>query len=632
MTQGMDVGFLELTWVPDNAAVAEPPADGYPVTLRFVSDDGEESLVTVDARVTPTFNDPPLFAGLEAVNVNLSASPFEFKRLRFDVVDPDRVAGGLEDVPDCAVDVWPVDDPGCSTACCADAFTDITCAPDGELDGDTWHMVATLTPGPSYFASCGDAPSFAVRLSVTDLVAASAEPAEANTIATESACSGTFDPDDPCWEDLTLLTAGLAQVTVVSGWSGELAPDLNGTSQALVDTTTHLGVVGVLIDPGPTVSSERRLAVVDFNDPPTVLRVFEPDTEISYFQTFQNFVPAATVDEVNHRAVGYAKIGTSTNVVASVALTPPYDVTTWPIADFCADGCTGTGCGADPATDAAGVVWLPCGRYGDSTLARLDGDGLVTQHDMGLAVDSGSGVPGTTVVVDELEHEWLLWPDDLGVAAIDLATYADATPTVLRAPAPPLWDDARVEGYATRVDRKEAYYAYNQALGGDDMAEVVRVRVVGGVAEMSVPLVFGPKSSSNGSYFHRIILRAPAPAAPVGEADLLISGGDTQEERPMVDTDSWTLLPFPRPAADYDIAYLRELHATSLPDYFVGVVNNNDLKGLVYFPWDPAQSPVEQHVGLPATGDLRPTWISSSPRSRKLIINFKVMSVFDFGP
>jgi hypothetical protein len=633
MTFGEDVGFLTLTWTPDNAAAATPPEAGHLVELRFVSDAGEESLVTVPARVSPTFNDRPRFVALETTNINLSTQPFDFKRLRFDVRDPDRVGATGTETPPCAVEVWPEGDAACDSACCQGAFTSTTCVPDGELDGDLWHMVATLTPSDDYFTLCGDAPTFVARLTFTDLVASNADPAAAQTIETQASCSSSEEANG-CAEHLVLRSGGLAQATIVGGFTGELSPAINGTTQPLIDEGLGVAVLGSNLDPGPSLPTERVIVVVDLNTPPTVLKVLDNTTELRTFQTYLNYVPAAAVDEVNHRVVGYGGLESGNNVFFSLSLLPPYDVTTWPIGDFTAGGCTGSTCGAPPVVDASGTVWAPAGRSGNGTVVRLLADSTFTQIDLGDAVDSGSGTPGSTIVVDEAGGEWLLWPDGVGIAAFELSTWDDPVPNVVVGAGAAFWSDNEVEGYATAHDRSEAYYAYNQSFDGDDMAELIRVRVSGGVVELTDPIVFGPESISNGSFFHRLVLRQPDPGAPPEEAELLITGGGAQDERPMVDVDSWSLLPFPRPASDYEGSGLVELFASPLPDYFVAVVNRTSdpaLQGLLHIPWDPAQAPIPQELGVPDSGDIRQTWIMSAPRAGKLVVNFKSVTVFDFA-
>ncbi len=610
MVIGEDFSYTTLTYVPTNAEALD---DELSVELIFTDGDGNDIAQTYPIDVIPTYNNPVYFPPLEAINTNLSDVPFSFKRFRFDVVDPDRVSGDISLEPTCGVEIWPEDDEACVTTCCQQAWADLECETDGAIEGDTWHMVATLTPAADYFTVCGDEPIFTVKLAATDKAPSEADPDQPTTVATKASCYN--DDDENCREHLRFNTAGAVAHEVVSGWGGSLSGSINGTSGALIDSSTGMSLMSVILD------GTRTVAAVDLNSPPTVRRLYT-SVEFDQFDDFVNYTPAGVVDTVNHRAVAFGW-NDAGQAVALFDLEPPYDVQTWNQDTFCVESGNP---GATPVVDSLGNLYVPCGAFDEGSLVRIDGAGAITQINLAPDIEGGNGGHmGSAILEDEVGAEWLIWPHNNGLGALELSTFDDPSPHVGQAVTPTEYNSGTVEGWAVPDDRGSLVLVYNHWPTSLDAGSIIRVRVESGGLVVDGPLPVPESATNNGSLYHRVVLRGDEPGEQPEEPDMLVTGGASgTTEKVYVDLDSFTITP-PRPEEDFYGLGLQEVFVSPDPHFYAGVMTggsgNDYTDGVVLFPWDNTEGPVSYDLGVPTAFEVKQGWVTVDTTLNVMVIN-----------
>lgn len=604
LTLEQDLSFWRLTWAPDNDTVLAEPADGYTFALQFKDADGNPDgpPESYALGITPLFNNPPSLGDLSGLDLSLASGSFSEKRLAFTFHDPDEASGQ----PTCTATLAPVAPTTCTTA-----WDEVRCEVSGPRAGGTWPFTLTLVPGGSYFDDCGDDPSFSLSLSIADVAPVGADPATPQVAATSDGCAG-----DSCVETLVLYTAEVVAVQEVTGGAAAPAAPVR-YEELIVNGVDETGVL-IVHDDGPeTQYDEEKAFVVDLaTSPPSFVHGYPRTTVCNFEEGEGDRVPhGVVVDEVNGRFVGWGRASatddsecsTTEEVVFSFDSAPPFAATTWPLDEVCAGACSYYHCAGRPVGDSLGNVYFPCG--GDTgTLARIDASGQVTQRDF-AALDAVQGPRGVALVTAPSGGEWLVWPDNLGLLAIDVTTWDDGAVVSERVSPSATWNDFWIEAGAADPYRGAYWLAYDppadpgSSFSPDTLdVELYRVRFETTGAEVDGPLNIGEISShSNGDLYTRLLFKPPL-GQPAGEPDLVVTGNTVAEVRPHVDVDSFSLVA-PRAAEDYYYTY--EVYESADPRFYVGWVTSTTagFDGLKLFPWDPTQPYSTQSV--PGTTDWR---------------------------
>ena len=592
--------YWQLTWSPTNAqAVASGPSV---YAAEFLFYDPDNQLVSSEPQsfplfVDPLWNDAPIIGDLNTADTSLPSGNFVSKTVAFSVTDPDQVS----EPPSCAVALSPFDNQTPAT-CDAGAFDEIRCEASGQATEGVWPFALELFPATDFRARCGDDPQLRVQLTITDTPPVGAQPNEAASVATQATCtSGT------CQEDLIFNTVSLV--------SGEWMEGLFDVFDTYL-TPEHLLYDGVLqrgllngTDSWPKVAG------LDYSLQPAAAVHEFPRTTICDFRSLSPYKRMlGVVDEVNHLAYIIAK-GSSNldtcdgeNELKVIDLNDWTLVSTHALTELCPKNNGSIGRFVQPLMSQTGDAYFLC--YDDGgEIARLRWENQAVDlqvHDLGVAHEYANGMVGGSLISAQDGTLYMVSPDTDGFLLINLDTFDESSISTTRITGLPMdWNSSDIEDAAVNPERFLYLAAYAQSA---DAAQLWKIDFSGASPSLGAPLELGDVggSSSSGSSYLRIVQKVHSAGAPLGEPDVIMTGG-VSEIRPHVDLDSWAVVEGRDETAYYGIQLLIE---SPQPGTYLGLLWPNsasweESNGVALFPFDPTQAPVSfSLIDIPTNVDL----------------------------
>lgn len=517
-----DGGFWVLSWSPSNADVIASAAQSG-LDLRFNDGGGTprgQSHIALE--ISPLLNDPPSFEPPAIGDLALPAGAFLEHRVPFVVIDPDESAFA----PSCVLSIAPA--PGTS---CTTPFSSARCEPTGLRSGARWPFALILVPSPTYVADCGAAPGFLASFTLTDVVPMGARngPLMTGTGATP----------------LELRTASVVSAAIVSGGPGAV-PGATDPSPPLIHGTSGRALVQV-IDSG----SARVSTIIDLGGTsPSFVHRF-PASELCSLDENRRAKEIYASDEVNGRIVvvtrGFSAGSCSVNGLNVVTMNPPSTVF-HSSTEICGEAFNNLQ--GSPVVDAAGNFYIPCNTT-PGRIARIAPSGAVSFKTFSLydAASTPDLNRRAGLVTDPGGSPWLVWPDASGLLLVDLNTFDLPSPTTERISQPSRWEFDNLDDVLVDPYRSSFLIAYNRR---NTTAQLLRVHFGAAGRTLDQPLDLGDigGNTSNGTSYMRLILRDAGPGSVDPGTDLVVQPGSSNDPRPHVDLDAWTITAV-RPVNDY---------------------------------------------------------------------------------
>lgn len=588
MTFGRALGSTldyEVRWNPDNDDVLDY-IDTNP-TLDFIltSPDGTQTTKEVSLLFSPMVNNPPSFVGLDALDLSLPSGAFETKRLFFEVADPDQVT----DPPTCSATVEAFAETVCDTST---VFTVQSCtAVDQRIADDgsrarVWTMALTLERHDGY-EECGESPRFEVDVTVTDVPPQSAT--QTQVIST----------------DFRLYTATLAELHTVQGL---VDPDryvtgITGSERALLSVDDE--------------GLQQKMVLVDVTTtPPAVVHTLPVSTACEISEPFSHGKAAGFIDNDTGDAWFHGRVGADEDCyggersLVRLQTEAPYDVHTFLADDIC-------DCTTNPIVPVQGPggVWLPCGC--NDQLTVVHDDNSIEQFTV-PGIDGNSSTDFSPLVMSPMGVPWfgylhndafsMVNLDTLGTASVEVVHFSDWDPRQFQS--------GEMSDIVVDQEREQILIAHDRNLylqeDGYDKGQDAQLRVVSfanevPVASDAISLGDIGETGSNGTIYLRFVMRPPSDRAPEAP-DVMVTGGNHDGVRPLIDLDSLTVTGHRNPD---DFVGTLEVFEFPHPDLVFAPMRPNNstpgFDGFTLYPWDTIQAPFQQALeGFPATNTFYP--------------------------